>query len=203
MEVPVVDASLDSASATVIRDVIVGDDSLTWTLHRSVPWIRIRISTHPPSRHEAVSREVFEWISRSNPGDDASAHRRCINKRRILAGLLSAPTETTSKTPITLCTLHSNNLNTYNTTMSLFSSRRRSRATTATTRTRTGFRNPLRRRDPDRVAGGYKAALSNPNTTRSGRKHAKQELRMMVSLVPFVYICMWMGTLMRRLRDFL
>ncbi|KAF9651220.1 hypothetical protein BDM02DRAFT_3078656, partial [Thelephora ganbajun] len=35
------------------------------------------------------------------------------------------------------------------------------------------------RRDPDRVAGGFKAALSNPNTTRSGRKNAKQELRLM------------------------
>jgi hypothetical protein len=62
------------------------------------------------------------------------------------------------------------------------------------------------RRDRDRVAGGYsespinvalsintdlvlliilyylkEAALSNPNTTRDGRKHAKQELRMMVN----------------------
>ncbi|KAI6151753.1 hypothetical protein BKA82DRAFT_4386661 [Pisolithus tinctorius] len=35
------------------------------------------------------------------------------------------------------------------------------------------------RKDRDRVAGGYKAALSNPNTTRSGREHAKHELRMM------------------------
>ncbi|KDQ64974.1 hypothetical protein JAAARDRAFT_52892 [Jaapia argillacea MUCL 33604] len=35
------------------------------------------------------------------------------------------------------------------------------------------------RKDPDRVAGGYKAALSNPNTTRRGRKRAKAELRMM------------------------
>ncbi|KAF7301622.1 hypothetical protein MIND_00727700 [Mycena indigotica] len=35
------------------------------------------------------------------------------------------------------------------------------------------------RRDPDRVAGGYKAALANPNTTRQGRKHAKAELHAM------------------------
>ncbi|KAG1718929.1 hypothetical protein EDB19DRAFT_1585343, partial [Suillus lakei] len=34
-------------------------------------------------------------------------------------------------------------------------------------------------RDKNRVAGGYKAALSNPRTTRQGRKHAKQELRAM------------------------
>jgi len=34
-------------------------------------------------------------------------------------------------------------------------------------------------RDRDRVAGGYKAALSNPNTTRDGRKHAKRELQLM------------------------
>jgi len=35
------------------------------------------------------------------------------------------------------------------------------------------------RRDRDRVAGGYKAALANPNTTRHGRKHAKHELEAM------------------------
>ncbi|KAI0311148.1 hypothetical protein OF83DRAFT_1046478, partial [Amylostereum chailletii] len=35
------------------------------------------------------------------------------------------------------------------------------------------------RKDRDRVAGGYKAALSNPNTTHSGRRHAKWELRRM------------------------
>jgi len=35
------------------------------------------------------------------------------------------------------------------------------------------------RRDRDHVAGGYRAALSNPNTTRAGRRHAKEELRMM------------------------
>ena len=66
------------------------------------------------------------------------------------------------------------------TTMPLFSSRR-THATTTSTRRRTGFRNPLRRRDPDRVAGGYKAALANPNTTRTGRKNAKFQLRRMVS----------------------
>ncbi|KZV71412.1 hypothetical protein PENSPDRAFT_630319 [Peniophora sp. CONT] len=50
--------------------------------------------------------------------------------------------------------------------------------TTTTTHTRRhhGFR---LRKDPDRVAGGYKAALANPNTTHEGRKHAKWELRRM------------------------
>jgi len=33
----------------------------------------------------------------------------------------------------------------------------------------------FRRRN--RVAGGYKAALSNPNTTNKGRRRAKEELR--------------------------
>ncbi|KAJ6538964.1 hypothetical protein B0H19DRAFT_862873, partial [Mycena capillaripes] len=44
------------------------------------------------------------------------------------------------------------------------------------------------RRDPDRVAGGYKAALSNPNTTHAGRKHAKAELHAMgrSAHVPFM-----------------
>ncbi|KAG8979248.1 hypothetical protein FRB94_008844 [Tulasnella sp. JGI-2019a] len=31
----------------------------------------------------------------------------------------------------------------------------------------------------ERVAGGYKAALTNPNTTHDGREHAKHELRRM------------------------
>ncbi|KAH9962390.1 hypothetical protein BC827DRAFT_1119573, partial [Russula dissimulans] len=35
------------------------------------------------------------------------------------------------------------------------------------------------RRDRDRVAGGYRAALTNPNTTYAGRRHAKRELRLM------------------------
>ncbi|KAJ6516271.1 hypothetical protein C8R45DRAFT_959558 [Mycena sanguinolenta] len=35
------------------------------------------------------------------------------------------------------------------------------------------------RRDPSRVAAGYKAALSNPNTTRAGRKRAEAELHAM------------------------
>ncbi|KAJ7638471.1 hypothetical protein FB45DRAFT_902967 [Roridomyces roridus] len=37
------------------------------------------------------------------------------------------------------------------------------------------------RRDPSpsRRAAGYKAALSNPNTTRAGRKHAEAELHAM------------------------
>ncbi|KAL5530253.1 hypothetical protein ACEPAF_6510 [Sanghuangporus sanghuang] len=45
---------------------------------------------------------------------------------------------------------------------------------------RTGTRRGLfHRADPDRRAGGYKAALHNPNTTGQGRKHAKHELRAM------------------------
>ncbi|KAL5527550.1 hypothetical protein ACEPAG_6351 [Sanghuangporus baumii] len=45
---------------------------------------------------------------------------------------------------------------------------------------RTGTRRGLfHRADPDRRAGGYKAALHNPNTTREGRKQAKRELRAM------------------------
>ncbi|EIM88381.1 uncharacterized protein STEHIDRAFT_167684 [Stereum hirsutum FP-91666 SS1] len=35
------------------------------------------------------------------------------------------------------------------------------------------------RKDRDRVAGGYKAALANPNTTKEGRQHAKYELERM------------------------
>ncbi|KAI0253143.1 hypothetical protein BJV78DRAFT_1105527, partial [Lactifluus subvellereus] len=35
------------------------------------------------------------------------------------------------------------------------------------------------RRNRERVAGGYHAALVNPNTTREGRRHAKWELRRM------------------------
>jgi len=44
------------------------------------------------------------------------------------------------------------------------------------------------RRDPDRVAGGYKAALSNPKTTHAGRKRAKAELHAMgrSAHVPFM-----------------
>ncbi|TFK29319.1 hypothetical protein FA15DRAFT_700257 [Coprinopsis marcescibilis] len=41
------------------------------------------------------------------------------------------------------------------------------------------FRQFKLRRNPNRVAGGHKAALSNPHTTRQGRKHAKKELRRM------------------------
>ncbi|KAL5487881.1 hypothetical protein ACEPAI_5989 [Sanghuangporus weigelae] len=45
---------------------------------------------------------------------------------------------------------------------------------------RTGTRRGLfHRTDPDRRAGGYKAALHNPNTTSEGRQHAKHELRTM------------------------
>lgn len=71
---------------------------------------------------------------------------------------------------------------------------------------RSGWARFYPRRDPDRVAGGYRtysyaqlpldrrqpcahqktkhtpagAALANPNTTREGRRHAKWELRRMV-----------------------
>ncbi|KAF9483979.1 hypothetical protein BDN70DRAFT_214648 [Pholiota conissans] len=41
---------------------------------------------------------------------------------------------------------------------------------------RRGF---FHRKDKDRVAGGLKASLVNPNTTRAGRKQAKRELRAM------------------------
>jgi len=44
---------------------------------------------------------------------------------------------------------------------------------------RSGWARFYPRRDPDRVAGGYRAALANPNTTREGRRHAKWELRRM------------------------
>ncbi|KAJ7122822.1 hypothetical protein C8R44DRAFT_621151 [Mycena epipterygia] len=60
-------------------------------------------------------------------------------------------------------------------------------SSSSTRRHRTWFRP-----DRDRVAGGYKSALSNPNTTRRGRKHAKAELHSMVRLhgrsshVPFM-----------------
>lgn len=69
-------------------------------------------------------------------------------------------------------------------------------------RTTTTRRRRFGRKDPDRVAGGYKAgeclgsssaldasphavcvaALSNPNTTSTGRRHAKHELKSMVSI---------------------
>jgi len=45
--------------------------------------------------------------------------------------------------------------------------------------TRPSPRHHFFRRDKDRVAGGYKAALSNPHTTRDGRRHAKRELKLM------------------------
>ncbi|KIM83876.1 hypothetical protein PILCRDRAFT_818886 [Piloderma croceum F 1598] len=47
------------------------------------------------------------------------------------------------------------------------------------TRNQNTRRSIFHRRHKDNVAGGYKAALSNPNTTREGRKRAKMELRMM------------------------
>ncbi|ESK93608.1 hypothetical protein Moror_1614 [Moniliophthora roreri MCA 2997] len=69
--------------------------------------------------------------------------------------------------------------------MPLFS--RRTHRTTRTTRSHRGG-GLFHRKDRDRVAGGYKAALSNPNTTREGRKHAKHKLRSMgqSTHVPFM-----------------
>ncbi|RDB20530.1 hypothetical protein Hypma_012393 [Hypsizygus marmoreus] len=61
--------------------------------------------------------------------------------------------------------------------MPLFSRRSPRTTTTSQRAPRRGFFHT--RRDRDRVAGGYKAALSNPNTTKSGRQHAKHELRAM------------------------
>ncbi|KDN50023.1 hypothetical protein RSAG8_01359, partial [Rhizoctonia solani AG-8 WAC10335] len=56
----------------------------------------------------------------------------------------------------------------------------RSRHTTSTThhttRTSRERRGLFHRKNPNRRAAGYKAALSNPNTTHKGRKHAKREL---------------------------
>ncbi|KAF9057768.1 hypothetical protein BJ165DRAFT_1521119 [Panaeolus papilionaceus] len=75
--------------------------------------------------------------------------------------------------------------------MPLFSSRSTA-ATTSSTRRRgffgsSGLSSTTRgtgggffhRKNKNRVAGGYKSALSNPNTTRNGRKRAKKELRFM------------------------
>ncbi|KAJ7688346.1 hypothetical protein B0H17DRAFT_1068237 [Mycena rosella] len=58
----------------------------------------------------------------------------------------------------------------------------------STTTTRHHRRSIFHRADKDRVAGGYKAALANPNTTHRGRKHAKAELHSMgrSSHVPFM-----------------
>ncbi|KAE9404496.1 hypothetical protein BT96DRAFT_419345 [Gymnopus androsaceus JB14] len=71
--------------------------------------------------------------------------------------------------------------------MSLFSHshRRDRRPHSNTARRRERY---YHRRDVDHVAGGYKAALANPNTTRRGRSHAKQELRAMgeSTHVPFM-----------------
>ncbi|TFK43330.1 hypothetical protein BDQ12DRAFT_674789 [Crucibulum laeve] len=57
--------------------------------------------------------------------------------------------------------------------------RRSPRTTTTHARNHRTTHRGFFRKDKDRVAGGYKAALSNPHTTRSGRKHAKHELRAM------------------------
>ncbi|KAG8686861.1 hypothetical protein FRC09_013874, partial [Ceratobasidium sp. 395] len=65
----------------------------------------------------------------------------------------------------------------------MFGSRRTTRSTTTTTTTGTTRSRQRRglfgRTSPNRRAGGYKAALSNPNTTHEGREHAKRELKRM------------------------
>ncbi|KAJ7579688.1 hypothetical protein C8J56DRAFT_867667 [Mycena floridula] len=68
------------------------------------------------------------------------------------------------------------------------STTRRHHHSTGTPVTHHRRRHFWQRRDRDRVAGGYKAALANPNTTRQGRKHAKHELHAMgkSAHVPFM-----------------
>ncbi|CAE6496964.1 unnamed protein product [Rhizoctonia solani] len=65
----------------------------------------------------------------------------------------------------------------------MFGSRRtRATHTTPTTHTSTrgrGFGSMFHRTNPNRRAGGYKAALHNPNTTTAGRQHAQRGLRSM------------------------
>ncbi|TEB35484.1 hypothetical protein FA13DRAFT_1728292 [Coprinellus micaceus] len=68
--------------------------------------------------------------------------------------------------------------------MPFFTSRRTRRthavSTVPRTSRRRGFTLPtFGRKNKNRVAGGHAAALSNPHTTRSGRGHAKRELRAM------------------------
>ncbi|KAG8925265.1 hypothetical protein FRC03_004804 [Tulasnella sp. 419] len=60
----------------------------------------------------------------------------------------------------------------------MFGSRSRT-ARTSRTRTTTTRRSFFHRKNPNRQAAGYKAALSNPNTTSDGRAHAKHELKKM------------------------
>ncbi|SJL01551.1 uncharacterized protein ARMOST_04873 [Armillaria ostoyae] len=62
----------------------------------------------------------------------------------------------------------------------MFGTRRRTRDTHHASSTTTRKPRFWHRRDKDRSAGGYKAALTNPNTTHHGRRHAKHELRKMV-----------------------
>jgi len=61
----------------------------------------------------------------------------------------------------------------------MFGRRNHIQVTTDMHTRRGGIRNPFHRRDPDRVAGGFKAALANPHTTRHGRKEAERSLRRM------------------------
>ncbi|CAE6455810.1 unnamed protein product [Rhizoctonia solani] len=62
----------------------------------------------------------------------------------------------------------------------MFGSRRTrvTHTTHASTRGR-GIGGMFHRVNPNRRAGGYKAALHNPNTTTAGRQHAKRGLRTM------------------------
>ncbi|CAE7062228.1 unnamed protein product [Rhizoctonia solani] len=61
----------------------------------------------------------------------------------------------------------------------MFGSRSRRTTHHTTTRTSQERRGLFHRKNPNRRAAGYKAALSNPNTTHQGRKHAKRELKRM------------------------
>ncbi|KAG8748321.1 hypothetical protein FRC10_007712, partial [Ceratobasidium sp. 414] len=62
----------------------------------------------------------------------------------------------------------------------MFGSRRTHATHTTHTSTRGGgFGGLFHRKNPNRRAGGFKAALHNPNTTSSGRRHAKHELNAM------------------------
>ena len=155
-----------------------------------VLWILVRIPTYPLSWDEAAHMQQGVIVDLSKRfaclGDDASLSPRRINTRRTLASLFSLSTDRNDIANLKPPSISSILRQPETPTMQLFSSSpRRSRATTSTRTRNTRFRNPLRRRDPDRVAGGYKSALSNPNTTHSGRKHAKRELRLMVSTVVF------------------
>ncbi|TFK99087.1 hypothetical protein BDV98DRAFT_571643 [Pterulicium gracile] len=81
--------------------------------------------------------------------------------------------ESKKQTQPTNCTTQTNS----HPHMPLFGRRRAPVAHSTTTRATHHRR--FYRKDKDRVAGGYKAALANPHTTREGRSHAKHELHKM------------------------